>query len=488
MASLNNNKVKLCERLQNDAHSRTYDADKSVFCEKERGYIPTNMSVMLIKGHDGSNFITEYVFAEPEWYNNHIGILNVSKDIKYTPNWKFCSALEELKAHYFKNEGCGIFIETLDVALALDLVQDYKLGCLLSKDQITDLKRQDPQFSDCRKFDFPRHIKTCNNRDAIRYGKSSLTFLKTEGKRYTFGVEIETVRGKIPSYISCDLNIQAVFDGSLRLEDGEAHGAEYVTGVLTGDAGLVHLQKIVSEISKRCMINKLCSVHVHVGGVDFNQEFIVYMYKLAQLLEKEIFAMMPKSRASSLYCQKIKPLDLTIDKETSYDISIKNNFEKIRNVINVVPVDECNYKISKKKDHPLGYHCKYDKGTPRYWWLNFLPAMYNIRKNETYTIEFRCHSGTMNYRKIENWILIVMGIVNFVENHKNKIKPGLKLSDVIKTTYPKNHTSLNTYIKMRQALFTSSNTIGSLMEQHEYETEENDNKKMTAKQIILSHE
>ncbi len=276
--------------------------------------------------------------------------------------------------------------------------------------------------------------------------------------------------------------MKSVFDGSLRLEDGKAHGAEYVTGVLNGDAGLIHLHDIVNELSKRCQINKLCSVHVHIGSVDFNQEFIVYMYMLGMYLEDEIFSIMPASRSKSEYCNKIKKLDLSIKMNNSYDISIINAFERIRKIIGVVDKPE-DYKISKEKDHPLGHCCGYKRDTPRYWWLNFVPAMYNIRSNKSYTIEFRNHSATLNYRKIENWILICMGIVNFVENYKKYIVPGITLADVLQKTYPKTHKNLISYIEKRKSLFGKSTNV---VENNEYLRESNQNKKLTKKEIICA--
>lgn len=479
--------VKLCDRLQNDTKSRTIHEEKAVFSIRENGYIPTNISTMIILGYNGTNFITDFILTDIDARDVIRKAIDTRENMMCNASWKLYADFEKLKGTFYDQGGNRILIGSVKAAEDLGLVQDFKRGLVVNKEHMDKINAKTLDYADYRRFDISRDVKHCTPTDEIKYGKRSLTFLKTEGKRYTFGVEIETVKGRIPPFISSDLNMSAVFDGSLRLEDGEAHGAEYVTGVLSGDAGLVHLQKIVSEISKRCVINKLCSVHVHIGNVDFNQEFIVFMYKLAQILEAEIFSMMPKSRLNNAYCSKIKKLDLLVHQDSSYDISIKNNFEQIRNVINVVPTDQCNYKISKKHDHPLGYHCKYDKSTPRYWWLNFLPAMYNIRKNETYTLEFRCHSGTMNYRKIENWILIVMGIVNFVENHKDKIKEGLKLTDVIKLTYPKGHAALNKYIIMRQTLF-NGHLVDSMAEQHEYTNQENANNNLSTKQIILTNE
>jgi hypothetical protein len=220
---------------------------------------------------------------------------------------------------------------------------------------------------------------------------------------------------------------------------------------------------------------------VHIGSVDFTQEFIVYMYLLGLYIEKEIFSIMPKSRSKSEYCNKMTKIPISSPiHNASYDISIINAFEQIRKVINVRDNPE-DYKISKDKDHPLGHCCGYKRDTPRYWWLNFVPAMYNIRGNKSYTIEFRSHSATMNYRKIENWILITMGIVNFVENYKSLIRPGITLADIITKTYPKGHKNLIAYIEKRKQTFAD---FDDASEGREYGIANNVNKKLTKKEIV----
>lgn len=61
-------------------------------------------------------------------------------------------------------------------------------------------------------------------KDQLKYGIKSSTYTLTEGKRYTFGVEIETSSGYIPEYLDKDLNYEAVHDGSLRDENGNVMG------------------------------------------------------------------------------------------------------------------------------------------------------------------------------------------------------------------------------------------------------------------------
>lgn len=51
------------------------------------------------------------------------------------------------------------------------------------------------------------------------------TFINTLGKRYQFGVEIETISGTLPQHLDSQLYYSAVHDGSLRdVETGETYG------------------------------------------------------------------------------------------------------------------------------------------------------------------------------------------------------------------------------------------------------------------------
>lgn len=374
-----------------------------------------------------------------------------------------------------------VVFKDLDVLLNCGYVEDFVSGTIMHEAYYKQLSKDNTRvLADYQKFHNP--ITNPTKAEKIEFGMESPTFIKTEGNRMTYGIEVETIRGVVPEYVRHKYNMCAKFDGSLRLEDGSAHGAEYITGVLKGDAGLIHIYKIINELSKRCAINKLCSVHCHVGSVDFNQEFIVYMYKLALLIEDEMFAMVPYSRSKSEYCQRMRKIDLPIRDDSHHEIDVKNAFEKIRSIINVVNPAE-DYKISKKKEHPLGRCCGYKKETPRYWWLNLVPAMYNIRGDESYTVEFRLHSATLNYKKVENLILICLGIVEFVENHKRMIKPGITLGQIMKVAYPKNGNNLAEYIEKRKATFSNGSTA---LEGSEYSIQENkaDTKVKTKKQIL----
>jgi hypothetical protein len=317
----------------------------------------------------------------------------------------------------------------------------------------------------CRKFSFPIVTK----KDAIKYGTKSQTFHISEGKKYTFGVELETSGGAIPPNIANNLNIACVPDGSIRDDNGNKwYGGEYVTGVLQGDIGMKHLYKITNELRKRCVINNTCSIHVHVGGVDFDKRMIVMLWKLSQTLESELYDMMPASRIKREHCRKMKPVKFNFKrKDASTDLLLDAYFEQIFMIVSLG--QKPSKTVNKNFNHPAGSHCGYDTSTPRYWWINFVPAMFNLKGKENYTIEMRMHSATLNFTKIKNWILICQAIVYVSENHSKFImeNDNITLKQVIDLAYPLKNKYLNDYIESRKQLFLGS-PANSLQEKKEY--------------------
>lgn len=315
-----------------------------------------------------------------------------------------------------------------------------------------------------------------NTQDLFKFGVKSPSYKKTEGKKYSFGVEIETIVGILPAYLDKDLNYEAVHDGSLKGPNGEEPlGAEYVTGVLTGDTGFLQLKRLCNELTRRCKVDKRCGVHVHMGGMNFNKANIVYLYKLLLILEKDIFNMLPPSRRNNEYCRTLKPINLNFvetdfNSTTEYDMLIENYHNKIMEFLSYTGL---NPRVSKKFDHPLGHKCGYKHESARYCWANFIPAVFNTRKNGIYTFEFRPYSGTTSYEKIKYWILICMGIMWFVENHAKEIalNKDITLKYIIDKAYPKQGIKIINYIEKRMSKFKSDNpnNDSALQEQLDYE-------------------
>lgn len=301
-----------------------------------------------------------------------------------------------------------------------------------------------------------------------------ITYTSTFGKKYKFGIEIETSSGVLPMHLDSNLFYDAVYDGSLKHDDdGEAYGLEYVTDVLEGDLGMNQFKKLVNELAKRCKINKKCGVHVHLSKIDFSKENLVLMYLLYRNLEKEIFDILPQSRRKNVYCRKLTNLGFSL-KELNLDYKYYIDVYYNELVAYISKKGYSSVHINKKLDHPAGFKCGYDHSSARYCWVNFVPAMFNTRKNGIYTIEFRPMSASLSYSKIKAWLLICMALVSVVENNKADILKGNvnTLEDVIKLSYPNNYRHLLAFVESRKEKFEGGIEDSKLNEDVDYEENE----------------
>lgn len=320
---------------------------------------------------------------------------------------------------------------------------------------------------------------------AYKAGVKSPTFSKFEGKQYTFGIEMECSSGRVPVYLDKDLNYESVRDGSLKHDDdGVEYGGEYITGILTGDTGLLQTKRLCDTLTKYCMVNKKCGYHVHLGKKgNFSNEDIVFMYRLFQMVEEEIFSMMPLSRRNNEYCKKLKKFNLNFTEESLNNPNEYNSLiEQYYNIIYgyvAATEDTPSRDANKKTQHPLGAKCSYNHATARYCWLNLVPTIFDTRGNGIQTVELRNHPGTTNYIKVKNYLMVFMALIWFVENHKRTIalNDTISLRYIIELAYPKQCDKLMNYIKMRIDKFnTKDSEQNSQIEQLDYqEVIENNN-------------
>lgn len=319
--------------------------------------------------------------------------------------------------------------------------------------------------------------------EQLRYGMKSSTFLISEGKKYTFGVEIETNKGFVPRHILWGWNAKVVRDGSIN-RDG-ANGGEYVTGILIGDSGLKHVQEMCYELGKRCTVNQQCGLHVHIGGADFNKELNIYSYILGQKLQHEMFKIVPPSRVNNHYCTYLPKKDFS-EMKKFFD-GTKISKEEYHDTIEIYYADIFNYlsggrllssKLNKKVPHPDGKWCK-----PRYHWLNLIPCNFSKDGIVGGTIEFRHHSGTLNFKKIRNYILLAMAFVNYVENHKYDIvvKKSITMKDILCAAYPNKGIKIATYFEERKKVF---NSASSSVEKTEYSSDAIGNEVQRIREMI----
>ena len=245
------------------------------------------------------------------------------------------------------------------------------------------------------------HVTKANKLQYYKdWGVNSPTFTISNGMQYTFGVEMETDSGYLEENVWCNLNLASVFDGSI-------NGTEYVTGVLKGDYGFNHLNKICTELSKDHELRQNCGVHVHIGGT-FNRRFTIMLLRLCYHLQDDIYRMMPLSRVSNTYCKPIPTWASEV------------NFQNFRKLLCKYTYGGDENNVLDKTRNKKGYHERYC-GT-RYRWVNINNFSTNSGKP---TVEFRNHGASLNYEKIRNWVLICMSIVRFAENRQKMIWSNL---------------------------------------------------------------
>jgi len=435
-----------------------YEIDKSIFLINKTWYPITSPEI------DFDFRINKYNLD----YQLASGLVGLNKDGslkfgKFSLNGKEPEAM--LKR--FDKEFEHTLVLDIDTAKLCGLTECYNSGYFYKgKSQYIKKVPFHTKFDNTRK-------KGLGKKEDYFYGTQSPLNRITEGKPYSFGIELETINGRVPAHAYMDkLNMRCVYDGSCT-------GGEYVSGPLKGDLGFVQVHKMCHEISKRCDIDKTCSLHVHIGGAIFNKEFTVYAWILGKKIENEIFKCVAASRKGSRFCQPLPHANLpvlkanfdNVNKET-YNNFINEAYGKIFTFLSggILP----SMKVNKEKHNPNGRYC-----ASRYYWLNLVCCNFIRGSNDgypapenydEYTVEFRNHSATLNSIKVKYWILICMGIVWFVENQKKHIleKNEISLSYIMKKAYPKTGKKLANYIEQRIEKLANKNE-----EAVEYSQEEN---------------
>lgn len=327
----------------------------------------------------------------------------------------------------------------------------------------------------------PSELKNAKERESYKskvnninyeWGVDSPTHLELEGIKPTLGFELETIDGAVSNAEASTLNLAAVHDGSLRGPNGEdPEGGEYVTGVMYGDKGFLHLQKICNVLQRNCKIDKRCGVHVHIGSLNWKDEDIVFAYILALMIEQEGFSLLPKSRRENRYCRPLerrgdylRDLRKVKDDRLQYSAKIEELYNDLFLYVSggVPQSNNCN----KNTNHPRGSKCGYNTSSQRYCWLNFVTLIFDTKGNKNAkTLEIRSHGATMNYSKIKNWTKIWVAFANFVTNNKADILRGhvvhrgknypITLETMAMLAYPKGGSKLVDFMRKRKTTFNS---------------------------------
>ena len=204
-----------------------------------------------------------------------------------------------------------------------------------------------------------------------------------------FGVEIEFI-GVNPQVVADAINnagIEAAFEGyhhstrpywkivtDASLSQGGHSAGEVVSPILKGETGARQLEKVLDAIDTvdGIRVDRSCGVHVHLDVNDLTVAQIQNTYSRYSDYESQIDLIMPMSRRgnSSRWCASVKSQKSTVTRKT------RKSKSQLANT------------------------------TGRYYKVN-------LQSLTRYgTMEFRQHSGTLNFTKVINWVSFLMAFVD----------------------------------------------------------------------------
>lgn len=217
------------------------------------------------------------------------------------------------------------------------------------------------------------------------------------------GIEAEVVDGN-PSTLSNELDkrIGITSDGSLN--------GNYAVELQTPPSSADELEKIIDNMTRALRksdysVNTTCGLHIHLDSADIikSQSKLIKLFNVYYTIEPIIWAMLPKSRRNNIFC---KPIGRNIT---------PNDFRKI--VVSTRTKDEYYiqkqwYKVGVETIRRYkGQKC----GGDRYFGFNG-HALYGLGH-----LELRYHSGTINKRKIMNWVELNLLLHDWAINKYKKI-------------------------------------------------------------------
>lgn len=209
----------------------------------------------------------------------------------------------------------------------------------------------------------------------------------------SFGIELEIIHGNKRQLreairsrgISCEIE---GYNHSTRghwkiVSDASVNGGyELVSPVLKGRRGLDEVKTVCEALAEvGAMINKSCGFHAHFGTEDFKDSISVWrnLYINYATLEEDIDAFMPPSRRQNTYCASLK---------------VRGWREKMENARTLIELEK---SITKRS--------RYFKLNSQSYWRHG-------------TVEFRQHSGTVEFDKIKNWLIFCARMIELSKRER----------------------------------------------------------------------
>lgn len=219
--------------------------------------------------------------------------------------------------------------------------------------------------------------------------------MDTRISNFTFGVELElhlpragqACVAEVANLISAAIGKPCEFQGYNHrvstgwkiVTDGSLQGAgttawEFVSPILKGEAGLNELKTVLETLTAfGATVGTDCGTHVHIGvGQNPNVDMLKRLLKAYQIFEPAIDSIMPPSRRgnNAFYVRTV----------TTIPVSRIDAVRDWRDLLRLFP---------HERYHKINFW-----SIPRYG-----------------TIEFRQHSGTIEFEKLSNWITFMMRLI-----------------------------------------------------------------------------
>ena len=234
---------------------------------------------------------------------------------------------------------------------------------------------------------------TNDGQQDIHIGKSIKLFKENTSHR-TIGVEIETSICDTDG----DIRDKIIEWGGEIVPDGSVDGIEVVTAPANGDLFLKQIKEVCEALrNDNADVDRKCGLHVHIGAKDFHWYDLRKLIILYASVEDMLFQMVPKSRRDNNYCRPCG------------DDLMANLIKKNSNKESKAVIANNIYGQTDTKGFKT-----YQKPRQRYRALNLHSWVYRG------TVEFRLHSGTIDYDKITKWSMLLAAIVDYAYNHTEK--------------------------------------------------------------------
>ena len=216
------------------------------------------------------------------------------------------------------------------------------------------------------------------------------------------------------SYKSDNSYWSIITDSSIQCDSGE-QDIEVKSPILKGLEGLEEVKKVVQAMQQfGVKVNSSTGLHVHHCARDLKPKAFTNLVKLYSFYEGVIDSMLPKSRRGNRNGM-ISSVNSVFQSESAEELC---NF--IENNVQTTETEEAILKLSDKSH------------SDRYCKLNL--QAYKKYK----TVEFRHHSGTVDYKKVIAWIELTQNFINYCNKNRTRIQKNhvpsfIKLMLITKT-------------------------------------------------------